>query len=58
VDIWNIATRAHVITLTVPGGANEQVEGIGPGASELLSTSGLDINKGTFTKLDIWAIPG
>jgi hypothetical protein len=42
----------------VPGSANEGVEGIGPGASELLSTSGLNISKGTFTKLDIWAIPG
>jgi WD40 repeat protein len=58
VDIWNIATRAHVLTLTVPGGANEAVQGIGPGASELLSTSGLNINKGTFGKLNIWAIPG
>jgi hypothetical protein len=58
VDIWDVATRAHVITVTVPGGANEELESIGPGASELLSTSGLDIGKGTFTKLKIWAVPG
>jgi hypothetical protein len=57
VDVWNVATRAHVITLTVPGGANEGVEGIGPGASELLSTGSLDINAGTFPKLNIWSIP-
>jgi serine/threonine protein kinase len=58
VDIWNIATRAHVITVTVPGGVNEAVESIGPGASEILSTSGLNINQETFPKLDIWAVPG
>jgi hypothetical protein len=58
VDIWNIATRAHVVTVTVPGGANEALESIGPGASELLSTNGLDIGKGTFAKLNIWAVPG
>jgi WD40 repeat protein len=58
VDVWDIATRAHVITVTVPGGANEVLESIGPGASELLSTSGYDINKGTFAKLNIWAVPG
>ena len=57
VDVWNIATHAHVITLTVPGGANEGVESIGPGASELLSTAALDINAGTFPKLNIWSIP-
>jgi WD40 repeat protein len=57
VDVWNVATHAHVITLTVPGGANEGVEGIGPGASELLSTASLDINAGTFPKLNIWSIP-
>jgi serine/threonine protein kinase len=57
-DIWNIATHAHVLTLTVPGGANEEVESIGPGASELLSTGSLNISAGTFTKLNIWSIPG
>jgi len=58
VDVWNVATRAHVITVTVPGGANEDLVSLGPGASELLSTSGLDINKGTFPKLNIFAVPG
>jgi WD40 repeat protein len=57
VDIWNIATRAHVITVTVPGGANEGTLGLGPGGSELLSTGPLDISSGTFTKLNIWAVP-
>ena len=58
VDIWNIATRAHILTVTVPGGANEALQGIGPGASELLSTDGLNISKGTFSKLNIWTVPG
>lgn len=58
VDIWNIATRAHVITLTVPGGANEADLSVGPTGSELLSTSSLDIAKGTFPKLNVWTIPG
>ncbi len=57
VDIWDIAARAHVITVTVPGGVNEEVLSIGPGASELLSTSGIDLTAGTFPKMDIWAIP-
>jgi hypothetical protein len=42
----------------VPGGANEALQSMGPGASELLSTSGLNISTETFAKLDIWAIPG
>jgi serine/threonine protein kinase len=58
VDIWNIATRSHVITVTVPGSANEAVESLGPGASELLSTGSLDTTTGTFRKLDIWSLPG
>ena len=58
VDIWNIATRAHVITLTVPGGANEADLSVGPTGSELLSTVSLDIAKGTFAKLNVWTIPG
>ena len=58
VDIWNIATRAHVITLTVPGGANEEIESVGPAASELLSTGSLNVSTGTFSKLDVWSIPG
>ncbi len=58
VDIWNIATRAHVITLTVPGGANEADLSVGPTGSELLSSVSLDIAKGTFPKLNVWSIPG
>jgi len=58
VDIWNIAARAHVITLTVPGGANEADLSVGPTGSELLSSVSLDIAKGTFSKLNVWSIPG
>jgi serine/threonine protein kinase len=58
VDVWDIATRAHVIVLTVPGGANEADLSIGPAGSELLSTVSLDIAKGTFAKLNVWTIPG
>jgi hypothetical protein len=58
VDVWDIATRAHVITLTVPGGANEADLSVGPAGSELLSTVSLDIAKGTFAKLNVWTIPG
>jgi hypothetical protein len=31
---------------------------VGPGGSELLSTGSLDVSTGTFSKLDIWSIPG
>ena len=58
VDIWNIAARSHVITVTVPGSANEAIESVGPGASELLLTGPLDTTNGTFSKLDIWSLPG
>jgi len=58
VDIWDIATRAHVITLTVPGGANEEDLSLGPDASELLSTVSLDTATMNFSKLDLWSIPG
>ena len=58
VDIWNIATRSHVITLTVPGGANEEDLSLGPGASELLSTVSLNPATLNFSKLDLWSIPG
>jgi serine/threonine protein kinase len=58
VDIWNIATGAHVITLTVPGGANEADLSVGPTGSELLSTVSLDIATGNFAKLNVWSIPG
>ena len=40
------------------GGANEAIEGIGPGASELLSTGALNPSTETFSKLDIWSVPG
>jgi serine/threonine-protein kinase len=58
VDIWDMATRAHVITLTVPGGQNEADLSFGPGGSELLSTEALDTAKGTFAKVKVWIIPG
>jgi Protein kinase domain len=58
VDVWDIATRAHVITLTVSGGQNEADLSVGPAGSELLSTGSFDIAKGTFPKLNVWTIPG
>lgn len=58
VDVWDIATRAHVITVTVPGGANENIVGVGPSASELLSTGSLNVSSDTYSKLYIWAVPG
>ena len=57
-DIWNLATRAHVITLTVPGGANEEIESVGPAASELLSTGSLNVSTEPSSKLDVWSIQG
>ena len=56
-DTWNIAAGAHDITLTVPGGEDEEVLSVGPGASELLSTGGLDAGTGVFGKLEVWSIP-
>jgi serine/threonine-protein kinase len=58
VDIWNIATRGHVITVTVPGGADEEILSVGPGASELLSTSALNLTTNAFSKLNILSVPG
>jgi WD40 repeat protein len=58
VDIWDIETHSHVITLTVPGLSDEYVIDIGPGASELLTSAGLNTSTGDFGKLDIWSIPG
>jgi WD40 repeat protein len=58
VDIWNIATSAHVITLTVPGGQNEANLSFGQAGSELLSSVSYNIANGTFPKLDVWTIPG
>jgi Protein kinase domain len=57
IDIWNIASRSHVISVNVPGSSNQDVLAIGPGASLLLSTADLDMTKGTFKTLDLWSIP-
>jgi hypothetical protein len=57
VDVWNIASRSHVISVNVPGSANQQILAIGPGASLLLSTADLNMSKGTFATLDLWSIP-
>jgi hypothetical protein len=57
VDVWNIASRSHVISVNVPGSANQDVLAIGPGASLLLSTADLNMTKGTFATLDLWSIP-
>jgi WD40 repeat protein len=57
-DIWDIATRSHVITVTVPGSPDEYLWDAGPGASEFLSTEGLNTSTGDFSKLVIWSIPG
>jgi serine/threonine protein kinase len=56
-DIWDIATGALVGTVTVPESPDEELMGVGPGGSELLSTGSVDIDKGIFSKLNIWAIP-
>jgi WD40 repeat protein len=58
VDIWDIETRSHVITLTVPGISDEYLIDIGPGASELLTSVALNTSTGDFSKLDIWSVPG
>jgi serine/threonine-protein kinase len=57
VDIWNMRTGSHVITVTVPGGGDEYVLGLGPSASELLSSASLNPSTGHFSKLDIWSLP-
>ena len=57
VDIWDMETGSHTITVTVPGGSNEYVMGLGPSASELLSTGGANTNTGDFSKLYIWSVP-
>ena len=57
-DIWDIQTRSHVITVTVPGSSDEDVFDLGPGATELLTSSGLSIPAGVFGKLNIWSVPG
>jgi WD40 repeat protein len=58
VDTWNIATRAHVSTVTVPGSANEELMSVGPGAGELLVTGPYGTaGKGTFRELKIWRLP-
>lgn len=57
VDIWKTASSAHVIRLTIPGLADEEVCSMGPGAGEILSSSGLD-DKGIFDKLELWRTPG
>jgi hypothetical protein len=57
-DIWSTATRAHVLELTVPDGADQNIESLGPGASELVTTKGFNQSAGTFPTLELWAIPG
>jgi serine/threonine-protein kinase len=57
VDIWNIATRSHVLSVTVPGGGNEEIVSFGIGGSEILSTGGLDIAKQTYGTLYLWTVP-
>jgi serine/threonine protein kinase len=57
VDTWNIATHAHINTVTVPGSANEELLSATPGAGELLATGPYEAGEGTFTQLNIWSIP-
>jgi hypothetical protein len=57
VDTWDIATRAHVSTVTVPGSADQELLSVGPGAGEVLTTGSLDSAAGTFGKLSIWKMP-
>jgi hypothetical protein len=42
----------------LPADENEADLSVGPAGSELLSTGSFDIAKGTFTKLNVWTIPG
>ncbi len=57
-DIWDMETRSHVITVTVPGISDEYVMDIGPGASELLTSVALNTSTGDFSKLNLWSVPG
>lgn len=56
-DIWNIAARSHLITVNVPGSANQVILNLSAGASLLLSTEGWNTKKDTFTKLEVWSVP-
>jgi serine/threonine protein kinase/WD40 repeat protein len=57
VDIWDMQTGSHVITVTVPGLSNEFVADLGPSASELLTTGSANISTGDFSKLYVWSTP-
>jgi hypothetical protein len=57
VDTWDIATHAHLSTVTVPGSADEELLSVTPGAGEVLTTGLLDSATGTFSKLSIWKMP-
>ena len=57
VDVWDMQTGSHLITVTVPGLSNEYAADLGPGASELLSTGAANISTGDFSKLYIWSMP-
>jgi serine/threonine-protein kinase len=57
VDIWNIASRALALTVTLPTSPDDELIGVGPDGSELLLTGPLNAAKGTFGQLNIWAVP-
>jgi hypothetical protein len=57
-DIWDIAMRSHVITVTVPGLSDGGLLDLGPGASELITTVANNPSTDTFPKMDIGSIPG
>ena len=57
IDIWSIAARSHLVTVNVPGSANQVILDLSAGASLLVSTEGWSTKKDTFTKLEVWSIP-
>lgn len=57
VDTWDVATRAHVATVTVPGSGNEELLSVSPGAAEILATGPDNAGKQSFSELSIWRVP-
>lgn len=57
VDTWDVATRAHVATVTVPGSGNEELLSVSPGAAEILATGPYNAGKQSFSELNIWRVP-
>jgi hypothetical protein len=56
-DIWNIETRSHVVSVTLPGTANQNILSLGIGGTELLSAASSDGAHGKYSTLYLWALP-